>query len=363
MSGDATARFVERIRRTGPMTVAEFMVEALHHRRAGYYSARDPLGRAGDFVTAPEISQMFGELLGLWMLSAWTGLGKPADAVLVELGPGRGTLMADAARAIAASGAGGLCRTPHLVETSGTLRRVQACTLRRLEPVWHRDLSTVPDRPWLVLANEFLDALPIHQLVFRSGEWREVLVTAARDGGGLCWGTDSRASPLAASLPAALRDGGEDGLMAEICPAADTIVATVAGQVAARGGAALFADYGGLRAARGASLQAVRGHRRVDPLREPGMADLSSHVDFARMRDVVAGSGSVLHGPVSQGDFLTAVGIHHRAETLARGGGPGMRHRVERDVRRLIDPDQMGTVFRIAAVLPAGSAVPPGFGS
>ncbi len=358
----ADAGWLERrLRRVGPVTVAEFMAEALHHRQSGYYAAGDPLGAGGDFVTAPEVSQMFGELLGLWIVSAWTTQGAPADAALVELGPGRGTLMADAARAIEAAGAGVLVRTPHLVETSPVLRRYQAERLAHLEPVWHRDLSDMPDGPWFVIANEFLDALPIHQLVLRDGDWREVLVSARPDGDGLCWAVDRVPSTLIAVLPEPLRQSREDGLIAEVCPAAEHLVSDVAARISACGGAGLLVDYGALRNARGATLQAVCGHRPVDPLEAPGRADLSSHVDFARLRARAAAAGGVMHGPVEQGRFLVELGIRERAAALGRGGDADRRLRIERDMARLIDPGQMGTLFKVAAILPRGLDAPPGF--
>ena len=361
MTGADADWLERRVRRVGPMTVAEFMAEALHHRQSGYYATGDPLGPGGDFVTAPEVSQMFGELLGLWMVSAWTSQGSPPDAVLVELGPGRGTLMADAARAIAAAGAGVLVRTPHLVETSPVLRRSQAERLAHLEPVWHRDLSDMPDGPWFVIANEFLDALPIHQLVLRDGDWREVLVSARPDGDGLCWAMDRAPSTLTGVLPEPLRRSREDGLIAEICPAAEHLVSDVAARISACGGAGLFVDYGAMRNARGATLQAVCGHRPVDPLEAPGRADLSSHVDFARLRERAAAAGCVMHGPVDQGRFLVELGIRERAAALGRGGDADRRIRVERDMARLIDPGQMGTLFKAAAILPRDQDMPPGF--
>jgi NADH dehydrogenase [ubiquinone] 1 alpha subcomplex assembly factor 7 len=354
---------LRQIRRAGPMTVAEYMAEALHKRDGGYYAAGDPFGAGGDFVTAPEISQMFGELIGLWTISTWIGAGAPEPACLVELGPGRGTLMADMLRAIGGVVAPGEVFQIHLVESNPSLRAIQAERLAPHQPVWHDDISSLPDLPWFLVANEFLDALPIRQLRWTDGAWRECLVVADEAGCELAWGVERAASTLAGLLPSDLRDGAEEGAMAELTLAGNAIVGDIARHVAEQGGAALFVDYGSARGSRGSSLQAVLEHRRVDPLAEPGLADLSSHVDFSQTRAIAEANGAAFRGPVDQGRFLFELGIHERATALKGGASPTQRRDIDAAMRRLIAPSEMGTLFKVAALLPPDAEDPPGFGS
>lgn len=354
---------LRHLQRAGPMTVAEYMAEALHDRSGGYYASSDPLGSSGDFVTAPEISQMFGELVGLWTLSAWIGAGAPKPACLVELGPGRGTLMADMLRAIGGNVDAAEVFQIHLVETNPSLRALQAKRLEPLQPVWHDDISTLPEAPWFLVANEFLDALPIRQLRWTDGAWREYLVVPDKAGTGLGWGVERSASPLVGLLPAKTRDCAAEGTMAELTLAANAITGDIARHVAEFGGAALLIDYGSKRQALGGSLQAVRDHRRVDPLTGPGLADLSSHVDFSQIRDAAEDGGALFVGPVGQGRFLFELGIEKRASALKRGGSDVQRRAIDGAMCRLIGPKEMGTLFKVAAVLPRGTPNPAGFGS
>ena len=353
---------LRRIKRTGPMTVAEYMAEALHHQSGGYYADGDPFGAAGDFITAPEISQMFGELLGLWTLSAWIANGAPEPACLVELGPGRGTLMADMVRSI-----GGVVDVSevfqiHMVETNPSLRRIQADTLAPLKPVWHNDVSSLPEQPWFLVANEFLDALPMHQLRWTEGAWRECLVVPDAAGTGLAWGVERSESPLAALLPAQTRQSPIDGAMAELSLAANAIVTGIAHHVVRHGGAALIIDYGSERFGAGDSLQAVRHHQPVEVLRDPGLADLSSHVDFSQIREACRAAGADFAGPVEQGRFLIDLGIEERAGALSRGATLGQRRDIESALRRLIGSAEMGTLFKVAGLLPPGTPDLAGFG-
>lgn len=354
---------LRHIQRAGPMTVAEYMAEALHKRDGGYYAAGDPFGAGGDFVTAPEISQMFGELIGLWTISTWIGAGAPEPACLVELGPGRGALMADMLRAIGGVVAPGEVFQIHLVETNPSLRALQAERLAPHQPVWHDDISSLPDLPWFLVANEFLDALPIRQLRWTDGAWRECLVVADEAGRELAWGVERAASTLSNLLPPDLRDDAEEGAMAELTLAGNAIAGDIARHIAEHGGAALFVDYGSERGARGSSLQAVRDHRRVDPLSEPGLADLSSHVDFTQIRAIGEANGATMLGPVDQGRFLFELGIQERATALKGGASPAQRRDIDAAMRRLIAPSEMGTLFKVAALLPPGAEHPPGFGS
>jgi NADH dehydrogenase [ubiquinone] 1 alpha subcomplex assembly factor 7 len=347
----ATLTLAESFRRliaaTGPIGLARFMGES----NARYYAAKDPLGAAGDFVTAPEISQMFGELTGLWLADIWARMGRPQGAFYAELGPGRGTLARDALRAM---GRVGLEPDVHLVEASPALAALQ----REAAPQarFHADLASVPlEGPMLLVANEFLDALPIRQLVKTGDGWREVMVTLDDSGqfalvaGGL---------PMDAAVPEARR-GAEEGTVIETCPAAAAIVAEVAGRLARQGGAALFIDYGHAAARTGSTLQAIRAHTKVDPLALPGEADLTAHVDFATLADLARSHGARWLGTVEQGAWLRALGLEARAEALARAA-PDQREAIERAVERLAGAEQMGRLFKVMAL--AGPDWPDGAG-
>ncbi|MCK0167585.1 SAM-dependent methyltransferase [Jannaschia sp. S6380] len=341
---------LSRIAATGPMTVADYMADCLMHPTMGYYATRDPLGAAGDFTTAPEISQMFGELLGLCLAQVWLdqGLGR---VTLAELGPGRGTLMADALRAM--RGVPGLADAVaiHLVETSPALRDVQARTLAGHDVQWHDSVDTLPHGPLLLLANEFLDALPIRQHVRDEGGWRERLVAHT--------GADLTFALGPATLLPELSDR-EDlpvGTVVERCPALPHIVSAVGDRVA-RGGAAIFVDYGHWRS-RGDTLQALRAHAPEDPLASPGQTDLTAHVDF----EAVARNAGFARasGVVPQGVLLERLGITDRARALARGmQGAALDAHVAAH-RRLTDPAEMGDLFKAIALVPPGAASPPGF--
>ncbi len=274
MSGDSLATiFARLIAGTGPISVAHFMAES----NARYYSTRDPLGAAGDFVTAPEISQMFGELIGLWLADMWVRAGRDEPVHYVELGPGRGTLARDA---LFAAKRYGLVPRVHLVETSTALKARQLALLPTAQ--WHDDLSSVPTLgPLLIVANEFLDALPVRQLVRTAGGWRERMV--GHDGRKFLFVAGSQ--PMDAALPPAFRDEPE-GAIVETCPAAAATIDEVAGRLAAQGGAALFIDYGSDQPRLGSTLQAVRAHLKIDPFAAPGQADLTAQ----RLQDGGAGS-------------------------------------------------------------------------
>jgi SAM-dependent MidA family methyltransferase len=329
----------------GPISVARYMALALGHPQLGYYVTRDPLGRSGDFTTAPEISQIFGELLGLWAAHSWTRAGCPDPVALVELGPGRGTLMADALRVITkAAPAFRSALSLHLVETSPALRERQNLALAAASPRWHDTISTVPDLPLIVLANEFLDALPIRQFVRRNGAWHERLVGLGDKG--LAFGLSS--APIEATdLPAA-----EDGAVFERSEAGLAIMADIAGRVARHGGGALVVDYGHLDEGFGDTLQAVAGHAFVDPLGRPGEADLTAHVDFAALVRVAEANGAAVDLVATQADFLAAIGIGARAEALKARATPTQRADIEAAVARLSDRSAkgMGSLFKVLAV-------------
>ena len=328
-----TRIFTRLIAATGPISVAQFMAES----NARYYATRDPLGTAGDFVTAPEISQMFGELIGLWLADMWIRAGRGEPVHYVELGPGRGTLARDA---LVAAKRYGLSPRVHFVETSPALRARQLA----LHPTaqWHDDLSTLPTLgPLLVVANEFLDALPVRQLVRDREGWRERMV--GHDGTRFVFVAGSQ--PIDAALPAEIRDAPEAAIF-ETCPAAAATVDEVAGRLAAQGGAALFIDYGNVESQLGSTLQAVRAHRKLDPLAAPGQADLTAHVDFASLARIAQSRGVRWLGTVSQGDFLRALGLETRAENLA-AFAPEHAPAIFAARDRLTGEGEMGGLFKV----------------
>ncbi|NAZ37447.1 class I SAM-dependent methyltransferase [Rubellimicrobium sp. CFH 75288] len=341
-----------RIRAEGPLTVADFMAECLLHPAHGYYTTRDPLGARGDFTTAPEISQIFGELLALALAQAWLDQGAPRPVLLAELGPGRGTLMADALRALAVVPALRDAVRVHLVEASPALRAEQA---RRLPgATWHDRLDTLPEGPLLLLANEFLDALPVRQFLRQGPLWAERVV-GLDPAGRLAWGL-RRPLPVPA-LDHRLADT-RDGDMVETRPALAPLVGEIGRRIAAHGGAAILVDYGGWRLT-GDTLQALRAHAPADPLAHPGEADLTAHVDF----DAVARAAPPARATamVEQGTLLARLGLGARAEALARGlSGPALAaHRAA--VARLADPAAMGSLFKAIALHPPDAPPPPGF--
>nr|WP_082835996.1 SAM-dependent methyltransferase [Croceicoccus bisphenolivorans] len=319
------------------------MAEANAH----YYSARDPLGAKGDFITAPEISQMFGEMIGGWLADLRARAGGNAgaqDAAYVELGPGRGTLARDALRVLAM--AGGAAQV-HLVEGSPALRAEQARLLP--DARFHDDIASLPDdRPLLVVANEFFDALPVRQLVRTASGWRERMVGLEDDR--LVPVSGDR--PMDAAVPQRLADAAE-GAILETCPAASAIMRELASRVARQGGAILAIDYGYAELAHGSTFQAVARHERADPFAAPGTADLTAHVDFGALADAARGSGLRVDGITAQGAFLMALGMGYRAAALARANPQGAED-VFAALQRLTAPDAMGSLFKvIAAVHPA----------
>ncbi|WP_431301012.1 class I SAM-dependent methyltransferase [Tabrizicola sp. BL-A-41-H6] len=341
-----------RIAATGPITLAEYMATCLQHPQFGYYATRDPFGAAGDFTTAPEISQMFGEVLGLCLAQCWLDQGSPAPFALAELGPGRGTLMADILRATRnVPGFHGAAQVV-LVETSPTLRAAQAQRLAGCTPVWVDTVDDLPNLPLFLIANEFFDALPIDQ--FQRGEtgWHMRLVGLSDDA--LQFGR-SPALPAEAIDPRFADD--PPGSIVEASPALPAIAATLGQRIAARGGVALVIDYGGWRS-KGDTLQAVRRHQPDHPLAHPGEADLTAHVDFEAL---ARATGLPRSGLTDQGALLNRLGIAHRAERLAAGltGDRLETHRAA--LHRLTDPREMGSLFKAIAFHAPGTPAPPGF--
>jgi len=349
-----------RIRAQGPLTVAEYMAEALGHPDYGYYMMRDPLGRAGDFTTAPEISQVFGELIGLWGADLWDRAGRPDPLLIVELGPGRGTLLADALRAAQVMPAFRRAVRLHLVETSPKLRRAQEKALRGEALTWHETVATLPAGPALVIANEFFDALPIRQLVKSERFWHEKLIGLSAEADALAFALSPEPSPVAALVPPELRDAPA-GSVCEIGTAALAVADALTARLVAEGGAALVIDYGYFPRGLGDTLQAVRRHRRHDPLEAPGSADLTAHVDFASLTAAARAAGASVFGPMGQGAFLQALGIAARTERLLERASPGQAADLGLAVRRLIDPSEMGTLFKVLAITAPGWPAPAGF--
>ncbi|PKB19225.1 NADH dehydrogenase [ubiquinone] 1 alpha subcomplex assembly factor 7 [Novosphingobium kunmingense] len=338
--------FRRLIANTGPISLMHYMGEA----NARYYDARDPLGSGGDFVTAPEISQMFGELIGLWLTDIWTRAGRPQPVHYVELGPGRGTLARDALRTMKRMG---LEPVVHLVEASTALKDLQLAAVP--EAQWHADLSSVPlTGPLLIVANEFLDALPVRQLVRTGAGWRERMVVAEGDRFACVAGTQ----PMDAAVPEARREA-EEGTIIETCPGAAAILYEAAGRLVAQGGAALFIDYGHDRLRDGSTLQAVRRHQKVDPFSDPGEADLTAHVDFATAMQIASSRGCKVMGTVPQGRWLRDLGIETRAQALA-SAAPHQADAILGAMDRLVGDEQMGTLFKVMGL--AGPDWPDGAG-
>lgn len=356
----AEAHLRRRIAVEGPLTLADFMAEALSHPEFGYYTTRDPFGRSGDFTTAPEISQMFGELIGLWCAENWGRMGQPARVHLVEFGPGRGTLMVDLLRAARRMPGFLDAAELHLVETSPFLRDAQARMLEDapLTPIWHSDIAELPDdAPLLIVANEFFDALPIRQLQKTEDGWRERLLAVDPATDRLALTLARGAGPAEALIDADLRDRAKLGRVAEIAPLAWRIVGDMGARLVAQGGAALAIDYGYEGPATGDTLQAVKAHEPCPVLETPGDADLTAHVDFTALGRAAAERGARVSPVATQGDFLRALGIEFRAETLMKAApGPTARQiEIARD--RLIGADGMGTLFKVIGL--AGPQTPP----
>ncbi|GIL40418.1 class I SAM-dependent methyltransferase [Roseiterribacter gracilis] len=344
-----------RIELSGPIPVAVFMAEALGHPAHGYYVTRDPLGARGDFTTAPEISQLFGESLAVWAIETWQRMGAPSRAHLVELGPGRGTLLQDLLRVAKAAPDFAAAVDLHLVETSPTLRAAQAQRLDRYGPRWHQSFDTVPDdAPLLLIANELFDALPIRQFVRVDGAWHERLVGLDENGAGFRFVLAPGRSPLAAGIAPS---DAPDGSVFELSPASLSLMGAIASRIAARTGCALVIDYAG---GVGDTLQAVRGHARADVLVDPGESDLTAHVDFTALARVARESGAVAHGPLGQGELLQRLGITARFDALCERATDTQAKTLASGLTRLVSDDGMGVLFRAIAIGTDG-LVPCGF--
>ena len=356
------ARLKERIARDGPIRVHDYMKACLGDRRSGYYPTHQPIGRKGDFITAPEISQMFGELIGVWAASVWQAMGAPSSITIAELGPGRGTLMADALRVFRTVPKLAESLTTALIETSPVLREAQRETLSASPaPLrWFESIEEVPQGSLILIANEFVDALPIRQFVRAGGIWRERAVSIGSDGAfAFCAGDPAGAD----DLPGALRTiAAEEGAIVETRPAATALVETLDARARQAPLAALLVDYGHAKSGLGDTLQAVRHHRFADPLVAPGEADLTAHVDFAALREAAIPLGLAPYGPMPQGEFLLKLGLAARLERLVRAATADQKEALLSGAARLADPRQMGVLFKVLALQSSGLAPPPPFG-
>ena len=341
----------------GPITVEQFMQLALAHPDLGYYMNRDPFGATGDFTTAPEISQMFGELIGLWAAEVWSSMGSPDPVRLVELGPGRGTLISDALRAARIVPAFRNALDVRLIESSPALATMQHELLVDcgVAVSWAQTLKEVPNGPAIVIGNEFLDALPVRQFVRVSGQWRERTVRLNNDGA-LVFDVADRPEPY-------IRAATANGEVLEVSPSGHRLMFELGARLVKQGGAALIIDYGHAVTRYGDTLQALRAHRYVDPLAAPGDCDLTTHVDFAAMARSASATGAAVYGPVDQGDFLRAIGIDLRTKALAERASPDRAEEFERARARLVGKGQgeMGALFKAMAVADRRLRPPPGF--
>lgn len=337
------------------MSVADYMAACLFDPEAGYYTMREPFGRSGDFITAPDVSQMFGELLAVWLTVRWREAGSPANAIIAEIGPGRGTMMADMAR-IFRQLEPQMCAGSQfvLIEISERLRQEQRQTLAGsgLDPEWFGTVDELPDGPLFLVGNELFDAVPMRQFVKTKAGWRERCVGI--DGSGrLCFVAGITGADTALLPPGA----GEapEGSIAEVAPAREALMETVCGRIASNGGAALFVDYGHLQPGLGDTLQAMRGHAYDDVLAHPGEADITSHVDFAALAAVASAHGLDTE-LCTQGRFLVNLGLLERAGQLGAELDEAGRDRIRDAVERLAGPDQMGELFKVLAVTAPASA-------
>ena len=354
------ARIAALIEAQGPMSVAQFMTISLLDPQSGYYATRDPLGAGGDFTTAPEISQMFGEMIGLWLVQAWSDQGCPKNPRLVELGPGRGTLMADILRTAKVAPEFLADLEVVLIEASPALQQVQADKLRGsgADISWQAQFDdSLSERPLFLIANEFFDALPLRQYVKTDRGWCERMVTALNDD--LTFALAP--VPVPPSTIPADRENAPDGGVYETSPASIALAENIAGVIAAKGGAALIIDYGYAEASGfSETLQAVSGHRFADALAEPGEDDLSAHVDFAALAQAGRRGGAAVFGPVTQGMLLANIGITERAGQLMQSNPDNAKDLLSA-TERLIGNDQMGKLFKALAFVPPAISDVAGF--
>jgi NADH dehydrogenase [ubiquinone] 1 alpha subcomplex assembly factor 7 len=354
------ALLYSQIAQTGPLPISQFIEIVLGHPEHGYYRRQNPIGAAGDFTTAAEISGLFGEMCGVYLAHMYEIAGQPDTAQIVELGPGRGSLMADMWH-IWAHTMPTMANLPiQLVETSPQLRTIQKQCIKAASIAWHDDVQSLPNAALFGVANEFFDALPIDQAVWRQGAWRHRLVTATHGALGVVDGPALTAPELARWQITNDHQEMTEGSIAEYCPAAEPIMRQLAGRIARHGGACLIIDYG-KNDNFSDSLQAVSAHKPVDLFYQPGNADISHWVDFAALRRAAMDTGARFIGPATQAEFLMAIGLRERAENAARLCDADGRRALFAAVDRLVGAHHMGTAFKVGLIVPAGDGVPVGF--
>ncbi|MEH6630084.1 MAG: SAM-dependent methyltransferase [Halopseudomonas aestusnigri] len=353
-------QLAKRIKLEGAITIADFMADVLTAPKHGYYMSGEPFGAAGDFITAPEVSQMFGELIGVWCADTWYNMGGPTELNLVELGPGRGTLMADILRA--AGMVPGFLQTlqVHLVEVSPNLKKKQKQALAGFNITWHQDLTSLPEGPTLFIANEFFDALPIKQFERSPDGWCERLITLNEDGKELIFTLSPPSKAIESLIPKNLCSAAE-GAVVELSPIASTITDMISRHILDHGGAALFIDYGRDIPTATPSLQAIKSHKKHPVLKEPGTADISALVDFPTLVTTALNTGIAAHGPITQRDFLHSLGIEQRAEMLRKTGTDEQVVDITSAEHRLTDPNEMGTLFKVLALTHPDHPTPAAF--
>jgi SAM-dependent MidA family methyltransferase len=332
-------RIAALIELNGPISVAEYMALCLFDPEDGYYTNREPFGVGGDFITAPEISQMFGELIGVWLRAAWDAVGRPLPAAVAEIGPGRGALMKDVLR------------------TSPRLAEIQKETLANIDARvrWYDSVENLASQPLLIVGNELFDAVPIRQYVRAGGKWRERAV-GLDEAGGLIFVAGAGATDPTLLPPEA--ENAPEGAIVELSPARTALMETITERIVKHGGAGLFFDYGYTSPALGDTLQALRKHHYDDALAHPGEADLTAHVDFSALAAAARHAGLDAH-IMTQGEFLLAMGLLERAGRLGANADPATRERLSGEVERLAGPDQMGNLFKVLAIVPRGTAISP----
>ena len=354
-------RLITLIRANGPITVADYMADALGHPHEGYYTSRTAIGAEGDFTTAPEISQIFGELIGLWLVQSWIDLGEPASFNLIELGPGRGTLMADIIRAAELRPAFIKAAKIWLVETSGRLRHEQQQRLRKIAPPidWADSIDDVPEGPALIIANEFFDCLPIRQFIRTEAGWRERLIGLTPDEAALAF--IQALAPPSPETPLPPIDNIDVNAVFEICEEQAILGEIIASRLIEQNGRALLIDYGRIQSGPGETLQAVRGHEYWPVLASPGRADITAHVDFDQLSRTVIEAGAGVYGPTPQGSLLQSLGLGMRVERLCEGKTAQEQAEIHAGAHRVSSPSQMGEIFKALCVSSPALPPPPGF--
>ena len=343
---------IEQINRAGPIRISDYMEICLMHPKCGYYSKKDPFGTKGDFVTSPEISQVFGELLGLCLAQNWLDQGTPSFA-LVEAGPGRGTLMADILRATKSIPGFHQSMTIHLIEKSQTLIRIQGEHLSKYNVEWHETVESLPQKPVFFIANEFFDALPIRQFRKDNLGWREILIGIEKNKLSYFLGNKIPLHTIAHRIK-----DTEIGDIVEICEAAKPIMEELSKRIKMFGGCAIIIDYGSNNLV-GNTFQAVKNHKKIDPLKHPGDCDLTAHVNFNDLSNYA--TNVVVAKTTTQGLLLRKLGISERFERLATDLPKIQKLKLRSDKTRLIHSSQMGDLFKAIALVPSKVALPIGF--